>query len=239
VSVAPPSCQAEGGLSSSLEDLARWISFQFSHDGGPRRGAQVLAGPTLAEMHRPRYLATEGDWRIAWGLTWYAERRDDGVWVQHSGGIHGFTTNVCFDPRANVGGIALVNGNSDPEKLSVELATIARDAVLAIPVPVAAPDPLPPQWRDLLGLYADRDYLQVLRLEWRDGKLTFLDPGWPDWKPTLAPTADPDRFVVEPGMRDSGEPCVFRRRADGRIQSVVLASQVLRRLDPVATSDEP
>jgi CubicO group peptidase (beta-lactamase class C family) len=239
VSVAPPSCQAEGGLSSSLEDLARWISFQFSHDGGPREGAQVLSGSTLAEMHRPRYLAAEGDWRIAWGLTWYAERRDDGVWVQHSGGIHGFTTNVCFDPRAKVGGIALVNGNSDPEKLSVELATIARDAVLAMPPPVAAPAPAPPEWRDLLGLYADRDYLQVVRLEWRDGKLTFLDPGWADWKPTLAPTADPDRFVVEPGMRDSGEPCVFRRRADGRIHSVMLASQVLSRLDPVAESDQP
>jgi CubicO group peptidase (beta-lactamase class C family) len=237
VSVEAPSCQAEGGLSSSVEDLARWITFQFRHDGGPREGAQVLAGSTLAEMHTPRYLDTDGEWRVAFGLAWYAYRRDDGVWVQHSGGIHGFTTNVCFDPETKVGAIALVNGSSSPEKLSMELATIARDAVRAAPSPVAPPAPLPAEWSELLGLYADRDHLQLLRLEWRDGKLTFVDTESADWKPTLEPTGDPDRFIVAAGVRDSGEPCLFARRADGRIQSVMLGSQVLSRLDAVAPSE--
>lgn len=233
VSVAPPACQAEGGLSSCVQDLAKWVAFQLRHDGGPREGAQVLAGSTLAEMHKPRYLGTEDDWRWAFGVAWYAARRDDGVWVQHSGGIHGFTTNVCFDPKQKVGAIALVNGVSAPQELSMDLATIAREAVAAAPKPIEPPSPLPAEWRDVLGLYAGREFMEVLRLEWRDGKLTFVDPEWAEWRPTLAATGERDRFVVEPGVRESGEPCSFVRRADGRVESVILGPMVLRRLDPV------
>ena len=49
---------AEGGLWSCVEDLARWISFQLREDGATARGAQVLAGTTLAEMHRRATWAT-------------------------------------------------------------------------------------------------------------------------------------------------------------------------------------
>ena len=52
---------AEGGLWSCVEDMARWVSFQLREDGGARDGAQVLAGTSLAEMHRARYLADD-DW---------------------------------------------------------------------------------------------------------------------------------------------------------------------------------
>ena len=212
--------------------MARWVAFQMREDGGPRDGAQVLAGTTLAEMHRPRYLGDEA-WTEAWGISWYAHRRDDVIWVQHSGGLHGFTTNVCFDPKEHVGAIALVNGDTAPGELAMDLASLARDAILAVPEPITRPAPLPEAWRELLGLYADGDYYQTVRLEWRDGKLTFLDPGEETWRPTLQPTTDPDRFVIERGVRESGELCSFERTADGRVRSVRLASTVFRRLDAV------
>src|ERR687891_991051 len=59
VAPAMPGVWAEGGLWSCVEDLARWISFQFRVDAGPRAGKQILAGSTLREMHRPRYLVDE------------------------------------------------------------------------------------------------------------------------------------------------------------------------------------
>jgi hypothetical protein len=49
--------------------------------------------------------------------------------VQHSGVLHGFTTNVCFDPKEKVGAIALLNGIGDAPALAMDLATIARAAV--------------------------------------------------------------------------------------------------------------
>ena len=121
-SVAAPDNQAEGGLISCVGDLARWISFQVREDGGERPGAQVLAESTLAEMHRPRYLGGDPAWELAWGISWYAVRRGDVVWVQHSGDIHGFSSNVCFDREHRVGAIALVNTMASAGELSMQLA---------------------------------------------------------------------------------------------------------------------
>ncbi|HET7172335.1 MAG TPA: serine hydrolase domain-containing protein [Gaiellales bacterium] len=232
-SVTAPFTEAEGGLWSCVADLARWVVFQLREDGGTRTGAQVLAGETLAEMHRPRYLGDEA-WTEAWCIAWYAIRRQDVIWVQHSGGLHGFTTNVCFDPRERVGAIALVNGaGEEPDSLAMDLAGIARDAVRAAPAPIEPPVSLPHAWRELLGLYAEPETMLLLRLEWRDGKLTFVDADSPSWRPTLAPGASPDAFVVEPGVREAGEPCTFERTAGGGVRAVVVGSTRLRRLEPV------
>src|SRR5262249_33969619 len=142
VSVEPPPVWAEGGMWSSVADLARWVAFQLREDGGERKGAQVLAGSTLKEMHTPRYLGDE-TWTEAWCISWYARRRGDVVWVQHSGGLHGFITNVCFHPKDRVGAIALINGIGDAAELAMDLATLARDAVRAAPAVIQPPGPLP------------------------------------------------------------------------------------------------
>jgi hypothetical protein len=115
----------------------------------------------------------------------------------------------------------------------MELAGHARKAVRAAPAPIDPPAPIPAAWRELLGLYADPEFVLLVRLEWRDGKLTFVEAESPKWRPALTPSSQPDVFIVEPGVREAGEPCTFDRRADGRIRSVMLGSAVLRRLDPV------
>jgi D-alanyl-D-alanine carboxypeptidase len=231
----PPPVWAEGGLWSCVEDLARWVSFQLREDAGLGAGAQVLAGSTLKEMHAPRYLGNE-EWTEAWCIAWYAARKDGVTWIQHSGAIHGFTSNVCFDPKEKVGAIALLNGEEDAAVLAIELGALAREAVRAVAPGIEPPARMPDAFRPLLGIYLSREEGWLLRLEWRDGKLSFIDPAEATWHPTLTPTEDPDVFVVEPGARESGEPAVFRRLPDGRVASVLLASTTLVRLDPVATS---
>jgi CubicO group peptidase (beta-lactamase class C family) len=232
-SVAAPECEAEGGLISCVGDLARWVSFQVRKDGGERPGAQVLAESTLAEMHRPRYLGGDPAWELAYGISWYAMRRGDVVWVQHSGDIHGFSSNVCFDREHRVGAIALVNTMASAGELSMQLAAIGRAAVAALPAPIVPPSPMPEQYRDLLGYYGGDNFDGLLRLEWRDGRLTFVDPTRAGWRPKLTATDQPDAFVVDPYVREAGEPCVFHRRVDGRVDSVVLGPTVFRRFDAV------
>jgi hypothetical protein len=217
---------------SSVSDLARWISFQLREDGGDRKGAQVLAGSTLKEMHTPRYLGDEA-WNEAWCISWYARRRGDVIWVQHSGGLHGFITNVCFHPKERVGAIALLNGIGDAAELSMDLATLARDAVRAVPPVIEPPAPLPEAYRSLLGLYLDPHEDVLARLEWRDGKLTMVVPEDSTWRPVLVPTEEEDVFVVEPGVRQSGERVVFNRLPDGRVASMHFAAATMARLDPV------
>jgi CubicO group peptidase (beta-lactamase class C family) len=224
---------AEGGLWSCVEDLARWISFQLREDGGPRDGAQVLDGSTLKEMHTARYLGNE-EWTEAWGISWYAKRKDGVTWVQHSGGLYGFASNVCFDPKEGVGAIVLVNGLGDETALSMQLGAMARDAVVRAAPAIEVPTPMPDAYRSLLGLYLSIDLGEAFRLEWRDAQLVFVDPGEPTWRPTLSPTDEPDVFTVDPGVRESGERVVFNRTPDGRVASVFMAADTWSRLEPVS-----
>ena len=170
----------------------------------------MLAGSTLKEMHTARYLGNE-EWTEAWGITWYAIRKDGVTWVQHSGGLHGFITNVCFDPKERVGAIVLLNGGMDAADLSMALGAIARTAVLGAAPVIEPPEPTPDAYRPLLGLYLSVDLGEAYRLEWRDAQLVFVDPGEPTWRPTLSPTDEPDVFTVDPGVRESGERVVFNR----------------------------
>jgi len=217
---------AEAGLWSCVGDLARWISFQFSDD------SPVLASSSLKEMHTARYLGNE-EWTEAWGISWYAARKDGVTWVQHSGGMHGFITNVCFDPKERVGAIALLNGIKEANELSMELGAMARAAAVAAAPAIEVAVPTPDAFRSLLGLYLNREFGEVITLEWRDARLVFVDPSDADWRPTLTPTGDPNVFTVDAGVRQSGERVIFDRTADGRVSSVFIAAGTWQRLDPV------
>jgi D-alanyl-D-alanine carboxypeptidase len=232
IAPAMPGVWAEGGLWSCVDDLARWVSFQFRVDAGPRAGSQILAGSTLREMHRSRYLVDEA-WTEAWAIGWYAVRRDDVIWVQHSGGLPGFITNVCFDGKERVGAIALLNGVDDAEKLAMDLAEIARTAILEAAPAIEVPPTTPDAYRPLLGMYLSINGGEAIRLEWRDGKLILISPDDPAWRPTLSATDDPDVFTVDPGFRPSGEPATFTRTVEGRVRTLFLGGETWSRLDPV------
>lgn len=229
---ASPPVWAEGGLWSSSEDLARWVAFQLRRDVGSGKGTQVLADSTLRQMHTARYLGDD-TWTEAWAIAWYARRRGEVIWVQHGGGVYGFNASVCFDPDQQVGAIALVNGRGNADGLAMDLGEIAREALRAAAPTIAPPPPMPETYRPLLGIYVDPEDGWLVRIEWRDGKLCPIDPTDDAWRPILAPTEDPYAFIVEPAVRESGEPAVFRHLADGRVVSLFLASSTLQRLEPV------
>lgn len=227
-----PVVWAEGGLVSSVEDLAKWLSFQLREDAGERKGAQVIAGETLKEMHRPRYISDEA-WTEAFGLSWYAVRRGDTVWIQHSGGLYGFHTSVCFRDSDRVGAIALLNGGAEAASLAMDLGDLVLPAARTTVKRAELWSPMPASYGSLLGLYQLREWDAIVRIEWRDGKLTAVDPSEPMWRPTLSATDEPDVFVIDPNVRESGELAVFLRRADGRVRAVQLGPVTCQRLDTV------
>jgi CubicO group peptidase (beta-lactamase class C family) len=221
---------AEGGLESCVTDVARWLSAQFPAEDAPEGHRSVLADATLREMQRPRYLEGE-KWEEAWCIGWYAVRTGDTVWIQHSGGLPGFTTNMCFHPKDRVGAIALLNGVADASKLSMGLGGLALEAVRAAVRPLEVPAVMPVAYGDLLGIYGEPTEAMLTRLEWRDGKLTMLDPSEPDWKLVFLPTDDPNRFVVDLFQREAGEPVEFHRGTDGRVAGVTIGPYTLSRFE--------
>ncbi len=221
---------AEGGLWSNVEDLARWLAFQLGAYGSSALESPVLSCATRRLMHKARYLVDDR-WTRAWGISWYSVRRDDGIWIQHSGGWDGFITDVCFDPVAGVGAIALLNGVGDAPSLAMDLGTIARRALAAAPPTITPSAPTPRAYRPLLGVYADSEYGSLVQVEWRDGALVVVAPTNPTYQITLLERETPDTFVVAPGVRPSGEVVTFERRTDGRVVAMFLAVATFRRLD--------
>jgi CubicO group peptidase (beta-lactamase class C family) len=225
---------AEGGLWSCVEDLGRWISFQLRAYQNPAADSAVLAADSLREMHNPRYLAGH-DWTEAWGISWCANRRDDVTWIQHSGGLPGFTSTVCFDPEKKVGGIVLLNGTRGSIGLAFDLASIARRLARDAPPAIKAPAPAPEHYRPLLGIYSRAELGGwILRLEWRDGNLVFTTPDTSAWSVTLTPTSDPDMFTCAPDSEFAGDNVIFKRLPDGRVASVLLMDSTFVRLNSAA-----
>ncbi|MGD0852720.1 MAG: serine hydrolase domain-containing protein [Acidimicrobiales bacterium] len=223
---------SEAGLWSSVEDLARWLVFQLGAYAAPEVDSPILSSATLRTMHKPRYLVDEL-WNRAWGITWYGVRRDDGIWIQHSGGWQGFITDVCFDPVAKVGAIALLNGVGDAPSLAMDLGAIARKSLASRAPEIEPGEPTPDAYRSLLGVYFDSEYGELVQVEWRDAALMVLMPTDPAYKVTLLKGDAPDTFIVAPGVRPSGETCRFERRADGRVASMYLAVGTFQRLDTI------
>lgn len=222
---------AEGGLWSCLTDLARWLAVQLGAHAEPAVDSPVLAAATLRDMHQARYLGG-ADWTQAAGISWFTVRRHEASWIHHGGGAGGFNSDVCFEPHAGVGAIVLLNAAAEAPVLARDLAAIARRAVqAATAVPVAPPDPVPADWRPLLGAYAYAGLGLLVRVEWRRGSLVLVNPDG-SAGPRLLPAGAPDRFVASAGFRESGEPVIFGRDSSGRARSVYLGGVTLPRLDP-------
>jgi CubicO group peptidase (beta-lactamase class C family) len=221
---------SDAGLWSSVEDLAQWLVFQMGAYATPESDSPVLSSATRRTMHKPRYLQDDL-WTRAWGVTWYGVRRDDGIWIQHSGGWDGFITDVCFDPSAKVGAIALLNGVGDAPTLAMDLGAIARKSLRSRAPEITPSAPTPDAYGALLGVYFDSEYGELVQVEWRDSALMVVMPTDPSFKVTLLKSETADTFIVAPGIRPSGETVTFERRSDGRVVSMFLAVGTFLRLD--------
>ena len=165
---------------STLEDLARFAAFELTADpaGPPAGGAQVLSGPTLAEMHRPHFV--HSGWTGGRGLGWGVSRHDGHTFVSHGGWIGGHRADLILDPDRGLAAIALTNADdASPglfarQALEVIGGAVASSGAGASVAPVA-PDPA---WNRYVGTYTDPwDWeIEVLVL---DGGLVLYEHGYP------------------------------------------------------------
>ena len=223
---------AAGQLHSSVSDLAKWVSFQFCEAGGDRDGAQVLAGRSLIEMHRPQYMAP--DWSSGQCLGWRATRVGNHVYHNHGGGIHGFATQVWFHVPQKIGVIQFVNMWPPPggQTLVQEvLEILLGDSADVRPRADANPLPVPQKYAGMLGMYCAEPGIWV-SVVWRDGKLQLVVPKGHAYSlhapAVLLPEWGDDMFRVV-GGRAAGEQVVFERR-DGLVTHYELGEFVFKKL---------
>jgi CubicO group peptidase (beta-lactamase class C family) len=228
---------AAGQLHSNVEDLAKWMSFQFS-SGRANHPSKVLSSSTLAEMHRPVYMSS--DWTIGQALSWRMNRRDDLVFHNHGGGIQGFASNMVFSVKAQTGAIVLANVWPAPtpyvlaediaELVVRELGPVAEEVHTNL-VTVSENDAAPftgRYWAEP-GAYVDvvYDHTGFGLGAPREGDYTLHGPAGLAIDPVVR---EPGTFRTV-GGRGAGELAEFSMGATGRAESFRLGGFLYRRVD--------
>ncbi len=206
-------------MASNVEDLARYISFQFQVDSNDVN--EVLKGSTLREMHRVHWLYT--DWSWGWGLGFGVARQDDRTVVGHSGWVAGNRTRIAFVPEEKIGVIVLINAEDGNTSfftrgiLKLIAPAIAR--ALAPPTPVIEADT---NWLQYVGLYTDPSLFETEIMILND-KLVMYD--------SYPPQDDPLDAIVEltpegnntfrmTGKNGEGELVIFEMDFNGKVAKV-------------------
>lgn len=194
---------AATGVTSDVEDMAKFISAQFRR--GPRGGAQIVSSGSWREMLRVR--SVEENWSAGTGLGFDVKRVKDRTYIGHGGGYPGNTTQTLIQLDDKVGVIVLTNTNdSNPADIAqLLMGTVgqaAAKAAMAKPAPVA----WDPAWERFAGLYRGRGGdEQVVLL---NKKLVIITPNGPnlDSPVTLEPLGSGRfRFVAPTGGGAVGE----------------------------------
>jgi CubicO group peptidase (beta-lactamase class C family) len=194
---------AATGVTSDVEDMAKFISAQFRR--GPRGGAQIVSSGSWREMLRVR--SVEENWSAGTGLGFDVKRVKDRTYIGHGGGYPGNTTQTLIQLDDKVGVIVLTNTNdSNPgdiaQLLMGTVGQAAAKAAMAKPEPVA----WDPAWERFAGLYRGRGGDQQVVL--LNKKLVIITPNGPnlDSPVTLEPLGSGRfRFVAPTGGGAVGE----------------------------------
>lgn len=185
------------GFTSTVEDLARFASWQFrllKHGG-----EEVLNAATLREMHRVHWI--DPDWDTTRGLGFWVSRSDKKTFVGHGGYCPGYQAHFRLQPEDAIATIFMTNTNG----LNSAMYTQRAYEIMAPVIRETASDPgggVPPNpaFAKYVGRYDD----------WLAGEEHVIP-----WKGGLAivylPTADPMNSLI---VLEHVEGHTFRRRRD-------------------------
>jgi len=181
------------GLTSTVEDMARFVSAQFRK--GSRGGDRPLSTASLREMHRVRML--ESTWTSGQGIGFSVRRVDGKLFIGHGGGYPGYTTNTSIQLDSKVGVIVLTNTNdSNPGQIAQQLMGSVGEAVAT--ATAVEPDVVEwdPTWARFAGVY---------RNTWSETRVLVMN----------------DRLVtMSPWARAIGSPTELEAIGDGMFRMV-------------------
>jgi CubicO group peptidase (beta-lactamase class C family) len=104
---------AAAGFSSSVEDLALFMEWQFRLLNENK--TEILKSSTLKEMQRVHWL--DPDWKVSRGLGFSISRTNEITYVGHGGSCPGYVTQVLTIPAAKLGVTVMINGQGESPSL--------------------------------------------------------------------------------------------------------------------------
>jgi CubicO group peptidase (beta-lactamase class C family) len=118
-----------GGVSSSVRDLARWLTFHAA------RSPQLLSAGMWSELHRPQAAMPASEQAEirdpSYALGWVHQSYRGQSLIVHNGSIDGYTAHLGFLPESGRGLIIMMNRDLAVEAL-LTLAYSAYDHLLGL-----------------------------------------------------------------------------------------------------------
>jgi CubicO group peptidase (beta-lactamase class C family) len=212
----------DGGLYTTVEDLARWAA-NFDN--------LTVGDAALSERIHTRGILNDGtEIGYAFGLS-IGERRGQRI-VQHGGAYGGYRTMFVRFPDAGLGVATLCNaGTANASLLALRVAVVVLgdrlgDAVAVAPAAApmsaaAASTPVDPaRLTDYVGTYHSDELDTDWRVSVHEGTLVVRRARLTEQR--LTPAAEPDTFTAE------GATLRFLRGADGRVSHFALSAGRIR-----------
>lgn len=220
---------AAAGFTSTVEDLARFASWQFGLLDQELPGeTDILAPNTLREMQRVHWI--DPDWETTWGLGFAVRRVDDMTVVGHGGGCPGYITSFGMVPAKRVAAIMLTNAGDGPAgRLANNALKLMTAAVAKAEKPVEEEMPdhsryegnyQSPPWGGETAIRQWGDQLAVLDLPTRD-----LDDV------TRLEHVEGDTFVRLTDDGEKRESWTFEIGSDGRAERIKVHGIYLSRIE--------
>jgi CubicO group peptidase (beta-lactamase class C family) len=212
---------AAAGVASSVEDMARFISWQFRLRDSTNK--EILLPGTLREMQRIQWL--DAEWKSGWGLGFNILRDGDQTRVGHGGAFPGYLTATYICPDEKIGVVAFSNSLDAQPYPGQTFSLVDRafdwvGSAITEAIKEGPAEELQERWNRLEGTYRSHwADMHVLEL---DGKLVLIDPTLPDPKETagkLEPVGNTNlqfRLVEGRGYSPLGEPVIFKLGTDSK-----------------------
>lgn len=214
---------AAAGYSSTVEDLARFASWQFRLlEAG---GEEILKASTLREMHRVHWV--DPDRGTHWGLGFSTSRVDGTNMVGHGGSCPGYRTTLTMDTKNKWAFVAMINaGGESPERFTREIRNIILAAEKAKEEKSGSV-----KLEDYAGTYDAQPWgSEEVVLPWY-GKLAMINlpTNSPKEGMTLLKHVKGDTFKRLRDDDTEAETIAFARDASGKVVRYIQHNQVVRK----------
>jgi CubicO group peptidase (beta-lactamase class C family) len=218
-----------GGLYSTPEDIARFISFQFRDQTGDDR--RILSGDGLRLMRTPQTLRSPES-MDAYGIGWACYEYEGLQVIGHAGGHWGFFAKAEVLPDLKLGVVIMTNcnypqGAIGPDKELTRIIYEKFVPILRRKRTETAFDPLHVNLHPYSGRYAVPGEYAHADVSVKNDTLYFSLTEKPGFKAALMP-AGPHRFCF---AADPGKNPMFRFTADdsGKVAGVEFLSFFFRK----------
>jgi CubicO group peptidase (beta-lactamase class C family) len=215
------------GFTSSVNDLARFASWQFrllEEDGD-----EVLKANTLREMHRVHWIDDDEGWMF--GLGFEVWRVGDIKVVGHGGGCPGYITNFLMAAKDKVAIVALTNAGDGPAQRVTQ--NVLKTISPALKEAKTPSEDAMPDFSMYEGNYDVRPWGGELAIRQWGNQLVAIDIPSDDLEEAMTKLehVDGHTFVRLAEDDEPREPWVFEMADDGKAKRILQHSVYWKRIE--------